>query len=219
MKRTPTTTPPTIQELISSRIKQQNLSRSEFIQAVGYTKNISKGLRRFDSFLHTLEYPNDDFLRSILRVLEIEGLSFYNSLMVSKNIMVREADDIAKTAFNPHIQVLVNDDPSPWFAAQLFYQERRVAVPLEVLSLPIIEELGAVISIYQHHVETLTHESVARKKMIIGFKYHRQHNYSMEFDTDCILKSIEASQTTRPQKKKLGNLVIDRLIDQKEVRR
>ena len=213
MKRPSTSPAPTLHELITSRIKQHNLSRSEFIKAVGYTKNISKGLRRFDSFLHTLEYPNDDFLRSILRVLEIDGLSFYQSFMVSKNVKERETDDIAKNAFKPHIEVLVNDSPSPWFAAQLFYYERRVAVPLEALSLPIIEELNAVISFYKQHVQAITSENnIARKQMIQGFRYHRQYNYSMEFDTDCILKSIEASQTTRPQRKALGNKMVDMMV-------
>jgi len=37
----------------------------------------------------------------------------------------------------------------------------------------------------------------------------------MEFDTDCILKIIEASQTTRPQKKELGNRLVDMMISGK----
>jgi len=215
MKRTSPTNPPTIQELILRRIKQQNLSRSEFIQAVGYTKNITRGLRRFDTFLRNLEFPNDDFLRAIITVLEIDGLSFYQSFMASKNVMAKEADDIAKNVFNPHIEILVNDSPSPSFAARVFYYQRRVTVPPEVLSLPIIEELSAVLSICKEHVETLTCENDARKEMIYGFKYHREHNFSLEFDTDCILKSIESTQAARPRKMELGDRFVDLMLGEK----
>lgn len=204
---------PTLQDLIFQQMRDKGLSKAQLVYSIGYTRNTNKGIRRLNQYLSTLQAPSEEFIINLLNTLDINGWAFHRALLASIRLMNAKAE----TSFKPHIEILVRDSPSPSFAARAFYSQRRTTVPPEVLSLPFLEEFSAVISsIYKQHVDTLSCKNDARKKMIYGFRYHRQHNYYLEFDTDCILKSIENTQAaTRPEKKELGNRLVDLLIGEK----
>ncbi len=73
---------PTLQELITSRLKEKNLSRSQVVQQIGYS-NVSKGIRKFDTYLKTLSPPSDEFVSQLLSVLGVDGLTFHNACIAS----------------------------------------------------------------------------------------------------------------------------------------
>ena len=64
-----------LQSLISNYLKKHDISRSEFAKQLGYT-NISKGLKRLDNFLITLQSPNPELPALILKHSDISADEF-----------------------------------------------------------------------------------------------------------------------------------------------
>jgi hypothetical protein len=95
---------PSLQKLITQRTKERGLNRSQLVQSIGYT-NISKGIRRSDTYLRTLKAPSEEFVVKLLTVLEITGLQFLQALNVTQGAI--EADEEAQEMFKPHLEILV----------------------------------------------------------------------------------------------------------------
>jgi len=57
-----TNVPLTLESLIKQKIKEKGLTRFDLVLTLGYTKNITKGCRRLNTFIKTLEAPSEDFI-------------------------------------------------------------------------------------------------------------------------------------------------------------
>ena len=115
---------PTLQTLIKRKIHLKNLSLSDLLSAIGYT-NISKGTRRLNIFLNTLEAPSEEFINNLLTILEIDALSFYKSLTAS----LQKFNNQAKTDFKPYIQIILDIEIRPRFAALMVKNKCSTPVP------------------------------------------------------------------------------------------
>ena len=106
MKEQPTYDHITLQKLLTTKIKERGLSRSELVRLLGYT-NVSKGLRRLDGYLTALHAPSDEFVVRLLSTLEINGLEFHKALTASINKINFDAYRRAKEHLRPHIKLSV----------------------------------------------------------------------------------------------------------------
>jgi len=208
------TTPPTLQELISERTKEKGLTPSKLAQAIGY-KNVAKGVRRLDIYLNTFKAPSDDFVRRLLMVLDIDGLSFHNALARSVNKMHCKADREAKEHFRPYLELSIKMEISPSFAAYMLHQKYCVyRLPSEMQNLPFHEELNLVLSVYQekiqHMVSSLSHP--AGKKLVdAGFIYYRHYDSYLKFNSEGALVKTVAVQPVPETKQPFGNRVFNLL--------
>jgi hypothetical protein len=103
----------TIPKLITQRIKEKGLSRSQLVSAIGYT-NISKGTRRLNHFLNTLEAPSEQFITKLLSTLEIDALSFNKAINASLDKFNAES----LRTFKPYIEIILGIMIRPAFAYQ-----------------------------------------------------------------------------------------------------
>ena len=208
------TTPPTLRKLISERIKEKGLTLSKLVQAIGY-KNVVKGIRRLDTYLNTFKAPSDDFVRRLLLVLDIDGLSFHNALTRSVNKMHCKTDRKAKEHFRPYLELSVKLEMNPSFAAYMLRQKYCVhRLPSEIRNLPFHEELDFVLSVYQekfqHMVSNLSHP--AGKKLIDGgFIYFRHYNSYLRFNAEGVLLKTVSVQPVPDTKQPFGNRVFNLL--------
>ena len=102
----------TLQKLVIARMKEKGLSRSRLIQSIGL-KNVSKGLRRLDHYLQTLESPSDElFIVKLLSVLDINGPDFCKSIVATQNKMSGDAMRI----FKPYLHILLGINIRPAIA-------------------------------------------------------------------------------------------------------
>ncbi len=193
----------TLQEVVLQKIQEKDLSRPQLIQAIGY-KNISKGLRKLDIYLSSLKAPDDAFVKNLLRVLEIDGLTFYRSIQATLASM----DRAAEKEFKPYLVLEINFQPRPWFAAQAMYHQRTVKVPFDLQQLSFEEEAASVKALYEERVKNLSYES-----KVTGFKYFRRHNYCLVFDDAFVLSDAFFIQAGGKAKNYLGNRVVDLLLN------
>lgn len=94
-----TTVIPTLESLIKQKIIEKGLSRTQLVSAIGYS-NISKGCKRLDTFLKTLETPSEEFVTRITSVLEIDPVTFCRALAASRD---QFSADLKRT-FNPYVE-------------------------------------------------------------------------------------------------------------------
>ena len=193
----------TLQEVVLQKIQEKDLSRPQLIQAIGY-KSIPKGLRRLDIYLSSLKAPDDAFAKNLLRVLEIDGLTFYRSIQATLASMDREAEK----EFKPYLVLEINFQPRPWFAAQAIYHQRTVQIPFDLQQLAFEEEVAAVKALYEKRVKNLPYESG-----VTGFKYYRRHNYCLIFDDAFVLTDAFFIQAGGNGRSYLGNRVVDLLLN------
>ena len=74
-------TSPTLQQVVNDRMRLKGLSRYQLIQQLGYS-NISKGIRKMDTYLRTLEAPNDEFIVRLLAALDRFSSENLNNLIL-----------------------------------------------------------------------------------------------------------------------------------------
>jgi hypothetical protein len=201
--------PPTLQQVVNDRIKAKGLSRYQLIQQLGYT-NISKGIRRMDTYLQTLEAPNDEFIIGLLSALDIGAMTFHKAMMASLSEINTKVQAERKRLFKPHIQLLIDFLPQPWFAAQIIRAHCTISVPKEINHVSFQEELSAVFSLYNERVGRLSF-----KEKVIGFKYFRSHDCWLAFDGKFICTEISSPHLFPQRPRLLGNKVLDVLINPK----
>ncbi len=119
---------PTLQSLINQKIKRKDLSRPELVSAIGYT-NISKGNRRLNHFLNTLETPSSDFINNLLSVLDIDCITFNKSI----NVSLDQFSNQPKKKFKPYIQIILSIEIRPLFASQMVANKCSVPVVIDRL--------------------------------------------------------------------------------------
>jgi len=207
MKKNPikVNSPPalTLQQLISKKMKEKEISRSQLVHSIGYT-NTTKGIRRFNDYLNTLYAPSDEFKSKLLSALGIDGLSYCKALAASMD----EMNAKAKNEFKPFVRLLINFSPSPCFAAQYVYGKCHLPIPEQILNFPFPEEIRSITHLYQEYAATLPFHD-----RIIGFQYHREYEYFFEYDADLILKEVQFTRL-KHEKKLFGNRVFDMIIGQ-----
>lgn len=202
------TTVLTLQKLISRRAKEKGLSRSGLVQAIGYI-NVSKGIRRLDTYLQTLESPGDDFINNLLSVLNIDTVSFCRSLSASLDKINSEANKRAREDFQPYIEVLIGIQIRGAIVWQAVHNMCRLSVSEDLQGKPYREEFDTVIALYQDHVENILHDNL--KRSVTGFHYHRAHDHYLKFNTDLILTKIVYVQPSPMIKLSLENRVANLL--------
>ena len=191
---------PTLPSLIKQQMKNKGLSRPDLVSALGYT-NISKGCRKLDQYLTTLEAPSNEFISTLLTALDIDGWSFYQSLSASLD---KISDNTEKT-FKPYIRVLLGIQIRPAIAWQIVHNRCHLLVPKNLPNKPYRDEINAVIALYQDHMETGLGENL--KNHVIGFEYHRKHDHYLRFNTDLVLKKTVYVQPIPQVKIPLANKV------------
>lgn len=203
MKFSGSTTSP-IKSLITQKMKGKGLSRSDLVNAIGYT-NISKGCQRLDAYLETLEYPSEEFINKLLSTLEIDPFTFFRSLEVT----IDKFRDEAARSFSPYIQIFLSIKPTPHFAAGLVYRKCRIHIPSSLLELPLNEEIEAIHDLYQDHIKTVLNDTL--KNSITGFRYHRSSDYYLMFDPNFKLVETLFVQPMPSGNQVLGNRLMDLL--------
>ena len=159
-----------------------------------------------DTYLKTLQAPSDDFITNLTTVLDINPLLFCRAVSSTLNKMSADAE---KT-FNPYIQILIDIQIRPAFAAQIVNRQCTVLVPEQLQHQPFENELHAVVSLYQEHFNTRM-SKLSLTNHIKGFQYQRRHNYSMFFSADFVLTSVAFKQAVM-RKKMFGDRVMEMLV-------
>ena len=197
---------PTLQQLVLSRMKEKGLSRSQIIRSMGLT-NISKGLRRLDHFLQTLEYPSDEFVVRLLSVLDINGLEFCRAVTSTQSNM----SESNRKVFTPYIRIQLGVQIRGAFAWQMVMNKCTTRVSEDIQALPFARELDAVIKAYTNHRDAqLADSSLIRH--VTGFRYYRAHNYSLHFDADLVLRKIEFLAPSPSGRLPLANRLVNVLM-------
>ena len=195
---------PTLQTLITQKIKEKGFSRSQLVSAIGYT-NISKGCKRLDTLLKTLEAPSDDFIITIASTLEIDPVAFCRALAASLDQFSADS----KRTFKPYIEILLGIQIRPIFAAQMVRNQCSMLVPVELQNQPLSDEIEGITGVYKNHIATVLNDNL--RKHVIGLRYNREHNYYMKFDADLTLEETVFIQPRPSGRVPFGNRVVDML--------
>lgn len=214
MNTIPPSSTPTLQDLILQKQKEKGLSTAQLVFSIGYTRNITKGIRRLNCYLSTLEAPSDDFIINLLFTLDINGLDFHRALSASIDLMNKEAGEHAKRTFNPHIIILRDKVITPRFIDEIITRQNTVIIPAELQDLPFTEELQEIFKIYHNFNDKIYYSNTSEVFNFTraGLRYNRKHNYSMVFSADLRLKRIDITRPRPRIKKGLGNKLVDVLV-------
>lgn len=206
-------TPPSIplQDLILQKQKEKGISKSQLVSLIGYPRNITKGIRRLNEYLHTLNAPSDDFVVNLLNTLGINGLDFSRALAASLDLMSKEAIDESKRRFKPHIIILRDRKITPRFIDEMITRQNTILIPDEIQDLPFKEELHEIFKIYNNFNDKIYYskDSTVYNFSRTGLRYHRKHNHSMVFSADLRLKRIDITSPRSKFKMGLGNKLVD----------
>jgi len=195
---------PTLQSLLKQKTQEKGLSRSDLVSSLGYT-NISKGCRRLNTFISTLEAPSDDFMINITSVLDINPVTFCRALAASQDQFSAKA----KRTFKPYIEIILGAQVRPLFAYCAVKNMCVIPVHEKLKSLPLSDEIQGITSVYKNHVATVLSDNLG--KHVIGFRYYREHNHYMKFDADLVLKETVFIQPRPSGRVPFGNRVVDML--------
>lgn len=146
-----------LQDLILQKQKEKGLSKAQLVQSIGYTRNITKGVRRLNHFMTTLNAPSDDFIINLLNTLDINGLDFSRALNASIDHMNKEAEEHAKSRFVPHVIILRDKNITPRFFDEMITQQHTVIIPEEIQALPFIEEIHELFKIYNNFKDKVSY--------------------------------------------------------------
>lgn len=173
-----TTVPPTLESLIKQRIKEKGLSRFDLVSSLGYA-NISRGCRRLDTFIRTLEAPSEDFIINIASVLEIDPVTLYRAIKATLDQFSADA----KRTFKPYIQIRLGIDITSGFAALAVYSKCSIPIPSHILEMPLGSEIETITALCKEHINIhIKQLSPNLYKNITGFNYHRHHSCYMKFN-------------------------------------
>jgi hypothetical protein len=199
----PSVTSPTLQQVINDRMRSKGLSRHQLIQQIGNT-NVSKGLRKLDTFLGTLAAPGDEFVSRLLDILGIDVPTYLRAYESSCDALAVQAKD----SFSPYIVLNIDFLPQPWFAAQIIHARCTVPVPTDIIRLPFQKEIASVIALYNDRASKLSFG-----ERIKGFRYYRNHDCCLVFDQEFACNEISSSYTFPQCQCRLGNRLLDTLIN------
>lgn len=159
-----------LQKLINRYLSDNNITRTNLAKQLGYT-NVSKGLKRLDEFLITLQSPNPELPALILKQSDISADEFE----IAYTAVLDAIDDQKGLEFIPMIRVTPKRRPSPIFAMIVY----NIPVPENITSLDFYEELSIIRNLYKDHKIKFPTST--------GFRYFRTYGETLEFDSDCQL--------------------------------
>ena len=195
------TTCPTLKALVLAAMQEKGMKPSQLVQAIGYT-NITKGMRRLKTYLDTLAAPSEEFVVSLLSILDINGVAYAKAVTTTLDMM----NDRARKNFRPYLQIHLGIRITPVFVACIIQNRCRIPVPEDFKQHPFSEEIDAVIALYQETLESdlFSGESMLRSR-VTGFRYHRESHYCLVFDADFALKETAFIQAGPERNLPLGN--------------
>lgn len=82
-------------------------------------------------------------------------------------------------------------------------------MPIKLQDKPLEAEKTEIKGICRDYIDSVLSENLS--KHIIGFIYHRKHNYYMKFAPDSVLEETVFFQPRPPGKLLFGNRVVDML--------
>ncbi|NOQ50486.1 MAG: hypothetical protein GQ557_02315 [Mycoplasmataceae bacterium] len=168
-----------LQSLISNYLKKHDISRSEFAKQLGYT-NISKGLKRLDNFLITLQSPNPELPALILKHSDISESEFE----LAYSAVLETINDKLRKDFVPMIRVI----PIYYPSLLISLMHLNIKVPENIMDLSYDEEIKVICDSYldfRAKVEFDVPENWGSGAK--GFRYHRNLNETLVFDKNCKL--------------------------------
>jgi hypothetical protein len=135
-----------LQKLINSEMKEQGIKRSVLATRIGYS-NTTKGLRRLDAMLDTLE-GREHLLHQLQDALKIPDEKFQTAV----SALEEEIHAKYRAEFIPYIHIVPNGQPrrysffsrKPWWMAE-------INIPKYLSSLPIDQELSVVCGLCRTH--------------------------------------------------------------------
>ncbi len=195
---------PTIDRLITKRIKEKGYSLSQFVSALGYS-NTSKGCRRLDVFLRTLDSPSEEFIKKITSLLDIDCLTFFRATRATLD----QFNTVEKAKFHPFVEILVDICIRPLFAAQMYKNSCIVPLCPELRNSSLIVEIERIKDKCKDHISSEMSERL--RNNICGFKYYREYNYYLKFDPDFMLEETGFIQHRPSEKILTGNKIFDML--------
>jgi hypothetical protein len=174
-----------ISKLIARIIDESELSRSEFIQRLGY-RNSVKGLRRLDVWLADGD-GNADCLQKIVDAFHPDPAELKNALEETEAVRQRERrgavaeiEERERRRFKPFIWVHTEDGAHSLFTAMAERQEKVLWMKegFELLSAP--EQLRAVQQKIRSHFRVMGGRYP-------GFGKILQYRWAVTFDTSAVL--------------------------------
>ena len=171
-----------LQTLISETAKSRNLSRTEIVQLVGY-KNTSKGLRRLDHFLATLE--GQELFKQLPTILGIRDRDYAHAVKAAYD----EQEEKAAAAFRPYILISLDAKPQPFHVFALcFSHQLWVAVSDNITEQPFNEEIATVLRLAKARHQK--YDGRLMSSVFDGFVYNRRYKEELVFDKDYRLKFV-----------------------------
>ncbi len=170
-----------LQKLINRYLSDNNISRANFAKQLGYT-NVSKGLKRLDEFLITLQSPNPGFPALILKHSDISESDFQDAIQA----VLEKINDKLRKEFVPMVRVI----PIYYPSLLISLMHLNIKVPDNILDLSYDEEIKVICNLYldfREKVEFDVPENWGSGAK--GFRYYRQFNETLVFDRDC--QSVE----------------------------
>lgn len=173
-----------LQTLISETAKSRNLSRTDIVRLMGY-KNTTKGLRKLDHFLATLE-GHSIFTERLPDILGIRIDAYDRAI---KEVW-EEQETKKAAAFRPYIWIFLNPLPSPLFVLSFMIERVRLDVPAGITEHSFDEEMAIVTGLYKSHCQKYDGHLQPDYCAFNGFTYNRRYGEAFVFDSECRLKSV-----------------------------
>ena len=168
-----------LQSLISNYLKKHDISRSEFAKQLGYS-NTSKGLKRLDEFLITLQSPNSEIAALILKNTDIPESEFD----LAYSAVREKINDKLRKEFSPGLQVI----PIYYPSLLLSLMHLELTLPENISDLSYDDEIKAICDLYlefRAKVKFDTPKNWASGAK--GFRYYREFDETLVFDKNCKL--------------------------------
>jgi hypothetical protein len=135
-----------IQKYVKSKMKEKGIKKSVFVKRAGYS-NISRGCKRFDSFMKGESYP-DIIMKNLAASLEVPEKELNEVIAKSKMEMQRDIErsrakqnDIDRRNFSPclycHTERRI---PSPIFVCAILGADRMKKIKLPKYFLILSDE-------------------------------------------------------------------------------
>jgi len=166
-----------LQALINRYLSDNGISRSEFSKKLGYT-NVSKGLKRLDNFLITLQSPNPELPVLILKHSDISEKDLQDAIQA----VLEKINDKLRKEFVPMVRII----PIYYPSLLISLKHLNIKVPKNILDLPYDEEIKVICDLYlnfRSKVEFDMPENWASGAK--GFRYFRKFGEVLVFDKNC----------------------------------
>lgn len=135
-----------IQKYVKSKMKEKSIKKSDLVKRAGYS-NISRGCKRFDSFMKGESYP-DIIMKNLAASLEVPEEELNKVIAESKMEMERDIErnrsrqnDMDRRNFSPYLYCHTERRiPSPIFVCAILGADRMKKIKLPEYFLILSEE-------------------------------------------------------------------------------